>query len=499
MAGARIFLLGLVLPLVLILVVSQVVGGAGLAFSGAIGVAGGGVIIGGLALIALPGWILLRFYVILSIILAGLVEYYGRVTGAMWLPSLVGLSLLLWVLPRQSSGIPLVQPPPYIWLFYGMLLFWIGISLIQLTNPIIFLLAAVNFLMVFFSFPGVVRILREDPRRYILWLEKAIASLPFVQLPFILHQRLFLGGAGSWDHVVGTFGGYIGRTGRNADMMMFMVAATGFALHLYQSGIISSRRWWLTFCTVFLIIGLGENKAFFLFLPILLLVQQWPRIRREPHKAILFGMVLFGFLTALWTAYSTFNYGARYAGQADMSAMEMIDKSLGVILDPQNVDYEDGELGRMAALNIWSSHVSQDNLAAWVGYGLGASRLSAFGPGVIALAYLPLKLTSTAMAQLLWDVGILGVLLYAVMLFSSVRYALNRSKHASSIYLASRYRTIGAALTMFLITLPYKNSMSESTTVKVLIVFLLAMLWVTRSQEVAERDEVSSRRIEGSS
>ncbi|MGI3167298.1 hypothetical protein [Pseudooceanicola sp. 200-1SW] len=476
------------LPLSLLIAGILYVSGAGTGTSGATAVALLSLVGGGVLFIALPGAFLLRAYLIFTILLAGLIEYYGRVSGFMLAPSLLGLGLLLWGLPRKARGLEMAPAPAFIWLFALTAVVWCAFSLTNMTGLVQLIVSLITFLMVYASLPAVLMVTRRDPERHIDWFEKALACLPFLQLPITLHQRFFVArGTTNWDTVAGSFGGIYGGVGRNSDLMLFMIASFAMALHLYQSNRISGRLFWAIFAAVFVITGIGETKAFFVYLPILLVMQQWPRIKREPHKAILFGTVLLGAITLLWSAYATFNYGARYADMADVSALEMADATLERFLDTDNVDYEAGELGRVATLHIWYTHVQQDTLAAWVGYGLGASRISRFGSGMIALAYVPLKLTSTAAAQLLWDVGIIGFSLFLTTMLAAMRFGLVQSKRTRDALFTSRYRTIAGIALILILSLVYKPSMTESVTVKLLFMMLMALLWVTYSQDLRNR------------
>ena len=475
------------MPLALLVAAMLYVSGAGTRFSGATAVGLLSLLGGGLLFVSLPGAFLLRAFAVLTVLVAGMVEYYGRVTGFMLVPSLRPRSADLEpTSPERRAAV--VQPA--------------GLYLALRADPdrLVclfpgeFHLAPPAHLCLHLLHPDLHKPTSgpaDHPQRsdaHVQWLEKGLAILPLLELPITLHQRFVIArGTTSWDTVAGTFGGYYGGVGRNSDMMLFIIASFAMALHLYQSNRISGSLFWTVFAAVFIITGLGETKAFFVYLPLLLVMQQWPRIKREPHKAILFATVLLAAISLLWSVYAAFNYGARYASQADISALEMADRTLETFLDTNNIDYQAGELGRVATLHIWFTHVKQDVLGAWVGYGLGASRLSSFGVGAIALAYAPLKLTSTAAAQLLWDVGIIGFSLFLATMLAALQFALQQSKRTMNALFASRYRTIAGIILILILSLVYKASMTESVTVKLLFMMLMAALWITRSQDLRDR------------
>ncbi|MBL4807632.1 MAG: hypothetical protein JKY31_10135 [Rhodobacteraceae bacterium] len=433
---------------------------------------------GMIVFVTLPGRIVLWAYLGTSIVLAGLVQFYGGISSAVWGASVMGMALFIWYFVRLGG----MKQPVYIRFLGTTMVIWAIFTLANSVSPIGFFVASVSYFMSFVAVFGVAKILQKGSVN-ITDLEKALCFLPVLQLPFIFHQRFVLiRGTTNWDSIVGTFGGQIGGGGGNANMMMYMVAALAVALHLYQQGKISARYWWTIFTVVFVIIGLGETKAFFIFLPLVLIVQQFPRIRRYPAKAAVYGALLLGAIYGLSSVYEQFNYVARYGENHSVGTLERAQKSINYVLDPYNIDYETGEVGRFASLSLWAGHVANDPLGKWLGYGIGASRRSSIAPGAIALQYAPLKLGSTAMAQLLWDTGIIGTGMFLLTILAAVRSMIRSAKREVDSYISSRYRTIAALLLMLLLSMFYKAALIEAPAVKCLFVMLLAVGWATQQR-----------------
>lgn len=438
------------------------------------------LLLGGIVFMASSGRLVLWTYISTAVVFGGLAQFYLDVQYVVWLSSFFGVALFFWTLPRNSAG-GSAPKPIYVWLLIATIFYWAISAGINTISPANFLVASVSYLMPFIALFGVAKILRMRAFNKITNIELAMCLLPIVQLPFVLHQRFVLiRGTTNWDSVSGTFGGKMGGGGGNADMMMFLVAAFAMALHLRQHKKIGIRFYLIIATVVFLIIGLGETKAFFVFLPLVLLIQQLPYVLNSPIKTAISAGFLFSALYILGYSYEVFNYAARYGDQVQMSPIDRFQISFNYVLDIDNINYAEGEVGRLASLYLWAKHVATDTLGKWFGYGIGASRRSTIAAGKIASEYAPLKLGSTALAQLLWDTGYVGTSLFILTQISAVRSFLRSAARETDKYIVSRYRTIAAILLMLAVSMIYKPSLVESSSIKCLFVMLFAIGWTTQ-------------------
>jgi hypothetical protein len=114
-----------------------------------------------------------------------------------------------------------------------------------------------------------------------------------------------------------------------------------------------------------------------------------------------------------------------------------------------------------------------DPYHALLGYGVGATQMSSFGMGELVprFAYL---LDTTSTCILLWETGVIGHLLLAVMLLLA---ASNANVCARSPRVPVEHRVMleaaGVGLVLFAVTLPYSNFALRTPPSQFLMVFML--------------------------
>jgi hypothetical protein len=114
-----------------------------------------------------------------------------------------------------------------------------------------------------------------------------------------------------------------------------------------------------------------------------------------------------------------------------------------------------------------------DPFHALLGYGIGATQISAIGMGELVRQFpYPLDMTSTCI--LLWETGVLGhVLLMAALVLAG----LNCSSSARSSLVPVEHRALleaaAAGLIIYAITLPYSNFALRAAPSQFLMVFML--------------------------
>ena len=106
------------------------------------------------------------------------------------------------------------------------------------------------------------------------------------------------------------------------------------------------------------------------------------------------------------------NYSSAFGGDPTKSALSVFIDSLGYIFDT-NYIMPSGELGRFTTLFFWLQHNELFGPGGMLfGYGLNATNSgSTVSPGYIGVWY-HLILDSTALSMLLWEVGIIGIILF---------------------------------------------------------------------------------------
>lgn len=307
------------------------------------------------------------------------------------------------------------------------------------------------------------------------WSEKEIERLflilvigAMLQLPLVAYQHFFeINMAGAWDAVVGTFG-----NGMSAILTIFCLTAAFYALARWRRGILAG---WITaaVCTVTLaIIILGEVKAVAFWVPLGLFIIFRRKILSSATTFMLYGTFIVVFVVGVFTAYQALYWGDQVKAT---TVEEGIDQSGGYFFDTQAIDYRTGEVSRAASLALWINDPVPGALERLVGYGPGASSTGAnTGKGVVAARYGILSVNSTVIAQLLWDVGVVGTIAYCTIFvfgcFTALRYV---KRGGSSPGAEAVVDTSLAALAMLATTLIYNRALLDEPTVQLLFLFCL--------------------------
>lgn len=306
----------------------------------------------------------------------------------------------------------------------------------------------------------------ETSWRLMFW----VAAL---QLPVVLYQHFFVATSTTFDSIVGTFGGQQGGGGNSAMLVLFCVLAAGYAGARWQAGQMTGRAFGGMLLLVLAIILLGEVKAAFVWLPLVLAWVLRRKVLRSAAALCGFTVLVLAFVGTTYTVYEQLYWGKHM--QSARSVAEKLDRSGGYFFDPNQINYRTGEISRAASLALWARDPQASTPSRLVGYGPGASKPSGLlGAGQVAKRYQPLHLDATALAVLLWDVGLLGALVYASMLLFALhaawRYVRRGEGTPAQRALAD---TCVAALLLFLMMLVYNRSLMDEPTAQLLLMMCM--------------------------
>ncbi len=263
-----------------------------------------------------------------------------------------------------------------------------------------------------------------------------LVAIGLLQIPFVLHQYFYLvpmrrglGAISPEDVIAGAFGAELYGGGNNALLAAYLFIAIGLLLSLWRQKIVSV---WLVFPAVLLLvfpIFLNEAKIAFFYAWVMFIVLYWENIVRHPLRFILGNIVLFLFLVVFVLFYAQL---AAESGKAH---------TVGQYLDflkEQNLyrGYGTYVLNRWTALPFWfNEHFPRDIGHALIGHGLGETQEGALlldvSNTVAARRYSGMGIGLTGLSALLWDVGLIGLGIVAMLFLSAYRLA-GRLARASS-------------------------------------------------------------------
>lgn len=436
-----------------------------------------------------PVRLMLPTLLFVACVVIGLLEYFARIKQGLWIP--YGLAMLMLLrLPdtyarstnyrNAAASTPLAG-----WILAFIASVFVSIA-VNTPPPMQAVAGGKNYLLLWIIFfviawGALPTSSVERAFRWTLWL--ALLQFPFVlyQYFFIALERSTRGGryGVAWDAVVGTFGGDPMGGGSSGTMAFFLVTALIYAIALQRQRLAG----WGTVIAIFTVVAattaLAEIKIVILLLPLGLLVIMGSDIKKRP--LIFFGVsaVTITSLLALLLLYNEIHYGGR-AG----NFTELMDEVFGYSLDINHLNYETGELGRAAAFSVWISEGFKGDLVGSIfGYSPGATRTdSLFAVGELAAKY-PYRLERSAAVQMLWEIGVVGFLLYFCILCRGIQLCgkLLKSKALSR----ERHPIVLTCMTVFVLSFvmwPYGRELLEVPAQSILLVVCLGYVSLITSE-----------------
>lgn len=447
----------------------------------------GGLLLGAVALM-LPLPALTTFLLVVTFLLQGLATYFLRFQQAAWLPYLLCLLLSLKAIRFPDSravatgAMPVWNSAPVVCL----LLYFFSLLATTLLNQ-----------------PPMMQVIIGLKNALPLWVAAVLvyqaASLPkfldriwavlnvafFLQVPLVLYQHFVIvpsrrdAETTGMDAVVGSFGGLIEAGGANATLVIFTLTVMAYHLALWARSAASLGR-----VAIYWIVGLGiivsgEVKAVLIWIPVVLLYVLRRRVLASFGSALISLLMSAVIVAGLFAAYSQL-YWTKIAHRSNADLISR----MNYFFDTGNVNYRSGEISRGASLALWAQDPAADAPRRLLGYGPGASRVSATGGlGEVARRYAPLSIAATSVALLLWDTGVLGLLSFAGVLAST--WWLLR-KQAGDARLPTRDRAaadaFGATVLMLLSLMIYNRGLNDEPSIQLLMAIVLgcALFWRQR-------------------
>lgn len=303
-------------------------------------------------------------------------------------------------------------------------------------------------------------------------------GIMLVQLPVAAYQHFFIASQrdNGHDSVVGTFGGIPLFGGLSSMLALFTITIMCYSMARWNHGLMKGWQT-LAICAIsIVVIMLGEVKASFLWLPLCTFIVLRKRIMKNLFTLAVYSMMASALLGGLYYTYKTL-YWAEQPYHHRTAAQE--EKERFYFFDTRNVDYRTGEVSRGASLAFWVKDLRTDLPHRLLGYGPGASKPAGplGGGGPVAKRFAPLSVSATAMAMLLWDVGLVGAFAYTSIIVIAIwngRRYIRRGEGGPREM--SIVQTSTAIMVVFLTLLVYNRTQLDEPTVQLLFMFLLGCI-----------------------
>lgn len=374
----------------------------------------------------------LQVVTLTTLVFCGVVQYFTGIGAVLWLPFLLTcMMVLLLMMQTRYSDFYLDSQERILLLLFVSLLVLAVVSTVLQSGIKVTIVGMKNEMAI--SLIMLCLLLGFCRESQIYRITKALYWVFYIQFPVIIYQILIIvpkrvayrGEYEKWDAVVGTFGGDPMKGGNTAAMGLFCLLIMLLKLSEYKHGLATKLNTGIHIVAAFALCILGEVKFVILLSP-LLMAFVWfspsylAGMKRLDIKTAL--TIVGGLLALISVAIMLLaaSYSSAFAGSSDKGALEIFIDSLSYVFDP-NYIMETGELGRMTTLFFWGEHSDLYGLPSQLfGYGLNATnRGSTVAPGFLNIIFNAL-LDSTSLSMLLWEVGLVGTLLF----FIVVGYAL---------------------------------------------------------------------------
>jgi hypothetical protein len=427
--------------------------------------------------------------------------FFPQFIKVTWLFSMLGFFLTIASLLQLVSRPGTVERTPmFVWLGLAFMIYAIAVAPLAGSTAPEMMAGAKRYWQfwgLMFAGAWLVRDTRDFDR-----IVKLLFVLAVLQLPLALYQRIALvplraglgGGVVPIDVVSGTFEATMLGGGNSSAMVLFLTVAVAFVLSAWREGKIGGWVCLLLLALFVVPMGVGETKVVVIFLPLMLLVVFGRYFRSAPLSSLMMLVVGIGVALLLAWIYLT------YFGKPGLSLEQRLQAS---------IDYNFGSIGyygayslnRMTALTYWWSHHGLANPHEFLfGHGLGSSYAAPLSlvQGHVARAHGYIAIGMSAASTILWDLGVLGLLLLLSMMASAWRTASVLLARGPTAWTRSALVAAQVALVMFVVLIFYADSVLNSLSVQCLLMLTLGGLaaaarhWISPSQRA---DSVADRSL----
>lgn len=435
-----------------------------------------------LVVLALPAHIVVMLMIVLVLLIVGQLTYFLGIQQASWLPYLLLLLIACKVLVERLRFTNRIETPrPLSGISVVIGLFCLTFFLSGLANGTDFAslgVAAKNYIFPWFLTLLLASAVQQTDHlrgawKFMLWM--VVAQVPFALVQHFYFAKLRSGNNGL-DAVVGSFGGSIYSGGASGAMAVFLAFGIVLAVALFKNKQISWKILTGIVVAACATVALAEVKIFFIALPFgLILLFRW-KLVMNPAKTIGYGMAGGLLFALLLLAYQQ----AASSTLSKSSSMEWyVTHALSSESDPYAFNPQTKELSRIGAILMWFRHNDLSDPRLYVGHGPAASRESqTLGSGVAARKYAFTLTTSTA-STLLWDVGLIGFLVYGALLLAAGLSALRMATEVPPEEKAA-LESIGVMLLLGLPLSFYNRDLIDSSAMQTLVAFWIGYVLLCR-------------------
>ncbi len=441
-------------------------------------------LVGGSFLLANPRWIV---WIVLVAGLAGgvLISLAGpQFSKLPW--GVVILSFLL-MLPVVFSLLKGIQVPAFVWLLAIFLCLAVVSTLVQSPAFGEFVAGSKRYFQAYgllFAL-ALIPFAARDVRQW----RTALAGIALLQLPFALYERFVLvplrgglesGKAEATDIVAGTFGANLEGGSPNSLMVAFLLIAMAFAYMRWREGVLPGWKALLFAIPCFIPLFLGETKIVLVLIPLILLVLHRREAFSRPGMFLLVGLIGAALMTLLAFVYVELMW--------KRPLLDVLAETIAYNF--QQKGHGHAFLNRTTVLLFWWQKQSLADPAGFLfGHGIGSAYTGvlSFSIGHLAAKYLGYGIDLTTLSLLLWEVGVIGLVLHLAIFVMAWVAAGRLALTARDPAVRADALAIQAAIAVFLLFHYYTNSIVSLLSGELMVAVILGYLgYLVRTAKVTQ-------------
>lgn len=433
-----------------------------------------------LTALLIPVRFLLVLVMLTAFLVTGQLQYFAGIDKAFWLSYLLGG--IVWLRVLLKLGTTSTQYPAMRavgWLICLFLLISLFATLVNYKSAMQILFGLKEYWMLLSVLWAIHtgcmdRSFVDRFWRWVPWL--AMAQLPAVLLQYFIYVPRRVDPS-RWDAIVGLFGGNPMGGGASGAMALFLVFAVALTVARYKEGQTGLREPILVGVSAFVTIALAEVKVALFLLPLCVMLLYRAEVFRNPLKGI--AMILAG---ALMSVMLLAIYQSQYDDPNDRG--ESLEAYLEKSVSRQSVEVnmQTGEMGRGFAIEFWfrENRITQDPLHFLLGYGMGSSRQGAV-MGLVADRY-PFNLQRSTAAVLLWETGLLGLMVVLTILLAAIKKAIYLARQLPSGQDRATVNAVLVGLVIALLCVPYNTDLHGVGAFQLLVILMGGYLLLIERQ-----------------
>ena len=328
-------------------------------------------------------------------------------------------------------------------------------------------------------------------------LPRLLIFAAIVQLPFVLHQWLFLvprrldvgEGIVAEDVVAGTMGASAMGGGSNAVLSILLISSIAVMAAGYRNGRITGLKATIGSILCTIPIFLNANRIAILYLVMVFVVIFAPTMFREMSR-FLAGACLAA-IFVIGSVWTNLHFGSRSDDFTDWQ--DLVRTTIERNTQPE-IGYGGFDLNRLGSITFWwQEQFEHGNLSTFLfGHGPGAAREAAGSAlPVVTLAgsrYPEVGIGLTGVSSILWELGVVGLAVVFAMFASAFRSArfLTRNLKDQPVrqYVAEGLQV---SILIFAVSMVHKNTFVFHLTYQALLYMILGVLAAWHYQVLIEQ------------